>query len=258
MPGMTPSARLPDRPGVTAGVTVLWVPDGRPRLERVRSTLEAEDAFEVGTAADPAGALRRLDGVDCVVVDGRASEVDGLELLADVRERDSGLPLFLLGGDSPPDVADAVLSEPWTDYLRRESVATDADRLSHRIRRLVGHRRSEALARRALAGVETARDGVAVVAPDGTFEFVGRAYAARFGHDPDELVGRPWREVYPAPEVERLESTALPVAGGGWRWSGRCVGFREDGGTFTARTTVAALDDGSFVFVLPGGNGEGD
>jgi PAS domain S-box-containing protein len=228
------------------------VDDDPACLDLVGSALERDEGFDVVTAADRATVLDRLDGVDCVVSDYRMPELDGLELLAAIRERDPRLPFVMVAGDESCEVARTVLAEPWTDYLRRDVFSTCTDLLPTRVGGLVDHHRTAMLAHRALAAVESGRDGVAIVESDGTVAFADRTYASRFGYEAEELIGRSWRRLYPAPEVERIESSALSVAAEGWRWSGNCAGHHADGGTVAVRTTVTAVGDGSLAFGVSG------
>lgn len=113
-----------------------------------------------------------------------------------------------------------------------------------------GRARPAVRAARLAAGVEAVRDGVAIVAPDGTVEYANRMFAGRFGRDRDAIVGAPWRDLFPDEEVRRLRSDAFPGVEDGWRWTGECVGRRPDGERFTARTGVVGLDAGGFALVV--------
>lgn len=237
------SERLPLEP-----VTVLYVGGDADSLDPVTSALADRESFDVVTATSADEALDRLREADCLVSESELPSRDGLELLATVRERRPSLPFVLFAESFDEGIDSELRDDSWAMYLRKGDPESSARLLARRVCRLVDHRRIADTADRALTAIETAQDGIAIVRPDGTFEFVNRVFAARFGYRSEELVGQSWHECYPEREVQRLESSALPTVRGDWQWTGGCVGQRSDGETFTAPTRIVGLDDGSFVF----------
>lgn len=233
-----------------SSVSVLAVHDDPDFLEVTAELLAETTDFEVHTETSAVAAIDRLDGVDCVVTDYDMPERDGLELLATVRDRRPRLPVVVCTGSATPDVVDAALAHDWTDVVCKDGAQVTALLLARRVCQLVDRRRTTALAERAMAAVDEATDGLAVVTPDDRFAMLNRAYARRFGYQRDALLGRDWRTCYPDDEVARLESTALETIAGDWQWTGGCVGERADGSTFTAHTRFVGLDDGSVVFCV--------
>lgn len=253
-------------------ITVCYLDDDSTFRDLVGTAFEDDDRLEVRTASSLREATRRIESIDCVVcgnAPGRNEDGTGTgteterelenRTLETVRERDPDLPVVYFVDECSEAVLAQLCSTRRVDFLQKGADETTVALLGCRIRAVVDRQRRSALARRALVALETVPNGVAIVTPAGTFEFVGRAFAAEFGADRDDLLGRPWHTVYPDEEVDRLRSTALPTVEDGWRWTGRCVGRRADGTTFTARTGIAGLEDGGLVFVLgaPFGSGSG-
>lgn len=208
----------------------------------VARALAPDDRFDHRTAApDDAD----LGDVDCVVA---SDPPDASGLLERTRRTRPALPFVLFAADAPTAVVESVLSDSWTGYVPKDADAA-AELLRHRVREIVADRRTAALLRRVLAGVETSRDGVAVTGRDGEFEYVSKAFAARFDRAPDALLGTPWREVYAPAGRARIEDAA-PALSEGWRWTGDCEARRASGESFTVRTSVFGLDDGSLAFVV--------
>lgn len=232
-----------------APVTVLCVDDDQDFLDLTADMLD-EASFDVRTETSPVAAVDRIDDVDCVVSDYRMPTMDGLELLATIREDRPTLPVVFCTGSSVSDLTDAVTDSEWTDVVRKDRPDVTAALLRSRVRGLVARDRTTALARRAMAALDESSDAVAVVTPAGRFAVVNQAFARQFGYDREELLDRDWRGCYPDGEVERLESTAMETVTEDWQWTGGCVGKRENGNTFTARTRIVGLDDGSVVFCV--------
>jgi len=108
-----------------------------------------------------------------------------------------------------------VRSDGWTAVAERdETLALLADR----VHTLLERHRLTTLARRSLASVEFAGDGIAIVDPDGDVQFASRSFAMQFGSNRDALTGTPWRALFTDAAVSHLESAALPTVaedGGG-------------------------------------------
>lgn len=238
-------------PAATDGsVTVLYVDDDPDYLDLAATLLREESAFEVHTETTPGAALERVDEVDCLVTDYNMPDRNGLELLAEVRERYPTLPVVVCTGSALSEVIEGVVDDDWAEVVSKDGSDVTTALLVHRIERLVATRRAAARAQRALAALDEAADGLAVVTDDGRFATVNRAFARAFDADRAALVGTDWREWFPDDEVERLRSTALEPVRDDWRWTGSCVGRPADGGTFTSEARIVGLDDGSFVLAL--------
>jgi PAS domain S-box-containing protein len=251
--GARPTVRgtLPGDPWSGAEIAVLAAGAGSLDVDGLLS----EDRFEVRTSSSPITAAEVLDGPDCVVFGPDVPSAEPLELLSTLRERGASLPVVLAA-----DVDDAT-AESLADRRLAALLPADAASVPTVLRgcvaRLVDLDRLESLAGRALAAVEVSSEGFAFADPDGTFAFVTRAYAGRFGYEPGELRSRPWTACFPPGEASRLRSTALATAREGWQWVGGCVGQRNDGTTDTVRLRITGFDDGSLVFcVAPPGPAE--
>ena len=239
---------LPEPRLLRSPIDVLCVDADESYLSALETALGDDDGFVPVTERSAAAALRHVGDVDCVVSGSELSDGSGLDLRDGVRHRDADLPFLLHASESDSAVAEAALDGDATDYLPRDGASASVDLLKRRVREMVERRRATRSLRRLLVGVEAARDGIAVAGPDGDFRFVNRVYARRLGYDPDDLVGRPWRDAYAAEAVDHIESAALPSIESGWRWTGRCLERRKDGATTPTRTCIVGLDDGSLVF----------
>ncbi|WP_177227724.1 PAS domain-containing protein [Halomicrobium zhouii] len=253
--GSSPAELLPGEEQPAASISVLGVaadPDAEEGLGELLAgdPLADADRISVPTVTTPAAAPAHVDAADCVVVGSDLSEDDSLELLETILERDRTVPVVLLAHAPSRAVRDALTELDWTDRLRPAATRSERAHLADRIRTVVGYRRVTAMARRSLAALAHGSDAVAIVAPDGTVEYVNPLFARQFGAAPSEFVGRPWRALFPDAEVSRLAEDAFPSLADGWRWIGDCELRRADGSTFTAQTRIDALDDDSLVFTV--------
>ena len=239
---------VPEPRFLRSPIAVLCVDADASYLSDLEAALADDDGFDPVAETTAEAALRHAGDVDCVVSGYELSDGTGLDLRDDVREHGSDVPFLLHASESDPAVAEAALDDDGTDYLPRDGASASVVVLKRRVREMVERRRATRSLRRFLVGVQAARDGIAVAGPDGDFRYVNRVYATRLGYDPDELVGRPWRDAYAAEAVDHIESAALPSVESGWRWTGRCLEQRNDGATTPTRTCIVGLDDGSLVF----------
>ncbi|WP_327051004.1 response regulator [Halomicrococcus gelatinilyticus] len=108
-------------------VRVLVVDDEPDLAEMASVFLEREGtALVADVETDPADGIERFDAepYDCVVSDYDMPGMNGLELLAAVRERAPDLPFVLFTGKGSEEIASEAISAGVTDYLQKE-VGTD-------------------------------------------------------------------------------------------------------------------------------------
>jgi len=184
-------------PGDEAAVSILHVDDQPDFLSMATESLEAERrAFDVTTATSAQEALDRLaeERIDCVVSDYQMPEMDGLELLARVREQYPDLPFILFTGKGSEDVASEAISAGVTDYLQKSLNADQFSLLANRIENAVEQVRTEQQLEENQRRLETLLGNVPGTAyrcrpePAWPMEFVSDDAAALTGYDPTEFV----------------------------------------------------------------------
>jgi len=157
--------RVSDRPA-----RVLYVEDDPELARLLERYLEHErEGIAVETCEDPRVALDRIPelGVDCVISDYDMPGMDGLELLAAVREEFPELPFVLFTGKGSEDVASEAISKGVDDYLRK-GTGDRLDVLARRVDNLVEGYRAKTSYREVF---EKATVGLTVHDPE-TGEFV--------------------------------------------------------------------------------------
>jgi PAS domain S-box-containing protein len=225
--------------------------------------LDCETAVE--TDANVALDRIRAEEFDCVVTDYDMPARTGVQLLSAARETRPELPFLLFSGTEPDEIAAEMVrvgvtdyvgkrggSEAYTALVRRVEHAVDADRNAGDDGGFDGDGTEAGVDREAISF-----DGVCTVAPDGTFEYVGREYGDLYGYDPDALVGERWQRLHPAEEVEHIRTDVLPAVMEGDRWTGRSIGLRADGSTFPESKMVSTTSDGRLLISVSERGGSG-
>jgi PAS domain S-box-containing protein len=175
-------------------IRVLHVDDSADFAALTATALEREDeAFSVVTETRAADALARLrdEDVDSVVSDYEMPEMNGLELLAEVRADHPELPFILFTGKGSEEIAAEAISRGVTDYLQKESGMDQYTVLANRIRNSVERYRANreaARTRRFLEKVlEHATDMIAVATASEDVVFASGSVERVLGYTPQEL-----------------------------------------------------------------------
>jgi PAS domain S-box-containing protein len=235
-----------------APIRVLYVDDDPALVDLVGEYLEREiERLEVETATDVDEALERFhdpdEQVDCIVSDHEMSGMDGLAFLRAVRETDPHLPFLIYTGRGSEEVAQEAISQGVTDYVQKARGMAQYAVLANRVVQAVEKYRAERDTRRRLLALETAWQGICIVDNNGEVEYANSAFLDLYGYRENQLLGRPWEELYPVEEVERFNDEVLPQLQQTGGWAGESVGLHENGETFPQTVSVAELPDGGFV-----------
>ena len=99
----------------------ILVVDDEPNARKALSEILTDEGFEVETAADGFKALRHLEGFDpeVVLTDLKMPGLDGVALLAKVRQHDADVAVVLMTAFGAVDTAVRAMREGATDYLTK-------------------------------------------------------------------------------------------------------------------------------------------
>ena len=182
-----------------------------------------DESIEVSTETSATAALDVLadERIDCVVSDYDMPEMDGLEFLDRVRERDPDVPFVLFTGKGSEEIASEAISAGVTDYIQKEPGSDGFTVLANRVRNAIDQHRSE----QAFSASQERLSRFIDQSPLGTIEYDDRFRVVRvnaaaesiLGYDASELVGGTWMPIVPDDEertVAEVERQLLDNKGG--------------------------------------------
>lgn len=127
-----------------ASIGVLFVDDEEVFLDLFTQQLDEFHDVEthaVTSGVDALGHMSEHPDTTCIVSDYKMPGMDGLELLTATREVRPNLPFIILTGMGSETVAEDALAAGVTDYLRKETIASNPKMLGTRIKRAVSDHR---------------------------------------------------------------------------------------------------------------------
>lgn len=266
----------PDPSALCPELTLLVVAPDRAVPTPLEAALEADSSVDARTMSSIGSVLQQLEGADCLllVADPPSGTETGAptaeaptagtdeipdssaDVLARLRNYAPDFPVVAItatrDSETATEMATADRDQRWTVHVPITTHESEADleRVLRRITDLVEQHRLDGVVGRSLAGVELTQEPLAIVAPDGTFEYVTRRYTMQFGYDRDELRGQPWQTCFHDETVSHLESTAIATVTDGWRWTGHCTGREKSGDSVPLHVRLGGLEDGSLIFVV--------
>lgn len=99
--------------------------------------------------------------------------------------------------------------------------------------------------------VELASDGVALLGPDETYNYLNDNHVKHFGYEKEEeLIGKTWRVIYPQEEIARIENDLFPKLAATGRWQGETLGITKDGNPINQEITLTALPNGGLICIM--------
>lgn len=176
--------------GPAPDIRILFVDDDPDFLDLVEIFVGDRHAeLTVETATSAAAVPDRLadDGIDCIVSDYRMPGMDGLDLLAAVRERLPDLPFILFTGKGGEEIAAEAVSAGVTDYIRKSTDPDQFGLLANRVRNVVERHRARVQYQ---AVFDSVSEAILVIdAASGTVTDANRRASELWGHPPEALVG---------------------------------------------------------------------
>jgi PAS domain S-box-containing protein len=175
---------------VDTRITVLVVDDSEFFANMTAEKLTEEHGLDAEPFYDPTEVLEYLEtnSADCVVSDYEMPEMDGLEMLNEVRSEWEELPFILLTGRGDEEVASEAIAAGVADYLLKLEVIEDEQygRLANRIANVVSQHRAQ---KKYELLFDNSPDIIAQVTDAGEIVTANPALAEFAGLDRDELVG---------------------------------------------------------------------
>ena len=214
-----------ERPtGAGGDIRVLHVDDDPEFADLAAAFLEREDdRFELRSVTSAGDGLDRLDetGFDCIVSDYDMPGRNGIEFLEAVREEYPRIPFILYTGKGSEAVAADAISAGVTDYLQKETGASQytvlANRIANAVEQSRSQRRVQESEKRLSLFIEQSPLGV--IEWNETFEVKAMNEVAEeiLGYDDAEIRGRSWESIVPESDRDAVGRTVagLLAAEGG-------------------------------------------
>ena len=108
---------------------------------------------------------------------------------------------------------------------------------------LAAQKQSDLVQTRLLFALDHAIDGIALLDRSGCFTYINRAYAAIFGHEPDDLIGESWKELYTPEWVAKIEEVFLPMLIDRGSWHGEAIGRKKSGDTVSTEISLTLFPE---------------
>jgi HTH-type transcriptional regulator, bacterioopsin transcriptional activator and related proteins len=173
-------------------IDVLLVDDNERWITFIAEELERQEpSIRVTSALSANEALATLEetAVDCLVVDYRLPETNGIRLTERIRETRPMVPIILVTGEGSEAIATRAIDAGVTDYLPKNPKVDQTPVLVSKIRNAVERRTLwraiEDGERRYRTAVEQSRDAI-VILRNGRIQFCNKRFAELTGVQPDE------------------------------------------------------------------------
>lgn len=122
---------------------ILLVDDNKSTLKLIKRSLKRLRNYEIVTESDPKKVLNKIDNsYDCIVSDYEMPDIDGLDLLNNVKNQHE-LPFILYTGKGSEEIASQAISKGVDNYLRKESGLSHFKMLAKQIDNNISQKRTE-------------------------------------------------------------------------------------------------------------------
>ncbi|MFW9914912.1 MAG: PAS domain S-box protein [Candidatus Thorarchaeota archaeon] len=195
---------------------ILLIDDDKDLLILAKAQLQRiEPTLRVVTTQSPQEALRLLEKghFDAVVSDYQMHDINGLKLLAKLRNKGNSIPFIMFTGRGHEEVAMQALNLGADYYLMKGGdVTSQYGELAHIINQQVMHRQTEQALQEALIQAQNYLDiaSVILVAIDAneTVSMINQKGCKVLGYPEEEIVGKNWFDTF-LPERLRDEVRAF-------------------------------------------------
>jgi PAS domain S-box-containing protein len=119
------------------------------------------------------------------------------------------------------------------------------------VRDITERKRAEDNIKQQTDAMEAAMDGMALLNKDGKYIYLNKAHVKIYGYvNAGELIGKSWRILYDADEVQRFEAAIMPEFGQKGYWQGEALGMKKDGTKFSQELSLTTLGSGGLICIV--------
>lgn len=122
-----------------AGENILVIDDAKNVRDTFTSLFDEYNIIAVGSAQEALNILRRLNDIDLIVLDVMMPDMNGLELLAEIKKINTYAKVIIMTGYSSKDIAIEALRRNADEYVEKPF---DIDEIKEIFERLLGENRN--------------------------------------------------------------------------------------------------------------------
>ncbi len=195
---------------------MLFVDDDKEFLVITKEFLKkSSPSFEIITVSSGKEALQKLneESFDAIVSDYQMPQMDGLELLENLRSKDNSIPFLMFTGRGREEVAMQALNLGADYYLMKNGDPQSLyGELVHVINTMIRQKQTEKdlykSEKKYRELVENLQEGVVVEDSEGKFTFINSKVVKMLGYQEEELLGQHWSFLVPESELELIQQEA--------------------------------------------------
>ena len=189
---------------------------------------------------------------DVIISDYHLPGFDAPAVLDIVKQSQLDIPFIVVSGVIGERLAVKMMKAGAHDYLMKGNLTRlpEAVRRELREARIRAERQQiEVTMRQQLAAIESAINGIGILQGE-TYLYANEAHLKLFGYEqPEELVGKSWKLLYPPEEIKRFEQEVFPILERDRAWRGEAIATRKDGSNFTQGLSLTLAEDGLLICV---------
>ena len=206
------SIETPDK-AISEPIKILHIDDNSGFLDLTKAFLEKElNEIDMTTAVGPTEGLKRIEegAFHCVVSDYEMPKMDGLALLAEVREEYPELPFVLYTGKGSEEIAAKAINAGVTGYFQKGGPEQHR-RLANRVKHAAKQYQTQIESERYSTVLRALDYPVYVVNDEAEFEYVSEAFLTLTGYDREEIVGNQPKKVKTDEGVQRANDILAEI-----------------------------------------------
>jgi PAS domain S-box-containing protein len=240
---------------------ILAVDDEPDMVELTGDMLERE-GFVVDTKTNPEEALESIENssYDGVVSDYDMPEMDGLELLEEVRDVKPELTFILYTGRGNEKVASRAISNGVTDYIRKGNGVEDFEHIAETLEEEIEKNRTtifeKALEERELPidiiedSIRETNHSIMITDYQGNIEYVNDAVTETTGYDREEILGSKPSMFQSGQYPDEFYAELWATVKNGEVWEGQILNESKEGERYTINQTITPVDFGGETYFL--------
>jgi PAS domain S-box-containing protein len=98
--------------------------------------------------------------------------------------------------------------------------------------------------------IKSSLDGIAILDEKGNITFMNEAHAAIYGYTKEELIGKPWEQLFNTKDHACFKHDADSLFDNKQQWRGEAEGIKKDGSKFPLEISLSKIKAGGLVSIV--------